>query len=187
MAGSFTVICKSTWEAQTLTWYWNPSDGTRGKLVPERRRAPAKHNFAVCLCWLPGSQTQSNFTELTFHTKPSSSPSCRTTPLTIPSLTHSVLSLLELFKNLHHGPHHSSVEPQREVTSIKVLASALSRYQDTMATSEDTRDTIEGSEDTQFIMVEPEDKLDGGEEMRRTRSCVRLQHHVSLFSSLILL
>ena len=51
----------------------------------------------------------------------------------------------------------------------------IPRYQDTMATSEDTQDTVKGSEDTQFSMVEPEDNPDRGEEKRRsTRNCIRL-------------
>ena len=51
----------------------------------------------------------------------------------------------------------------------------IPRYQDTMATSEDTQDAVKGSEDTQFSMVEPEDNPDGGEEKRRsTRNCIRL-------------
>ena len=63
----------------------------------------------------------------------------------------------------------------------------IPRYQDTMATSEDTQDTVKMSEDTQFSMVEPEDNPDRGEEKRRTRNCVRLQHHDSLSSSFMLL
>ena len=56
-----------------------------------------------------------------------------------------------------------------------------------MAMSEDTQDTLKGSEDTQFSMVEPEDNTDRGEEERRRSNCVRLQHHDSLSSSFILL
>ena len=43
----------------------------------------------------------------------------------------------------------------------------IPRYQDTMATSEDTQDTVKGSEDTQVdTLVEPEDNTDRGEEKK---------------------
>ena len=41
------------------------------------------------------------------------------------------------------------------------------RYQDTMATPEDTQDSYKGSEDTQVdTLVEPEDNTDSGEEKK---------------------
>ena len=45
----------------------------------------------------------------------------------------------------------------------------IPRYQDTMATSEDTQDAIKGSEDMQFSMVEPEDIPDRGEEKKNKK------------------
>ena len=47
-----------------------------------------------------------------------------------------------------------------------------------MATSEDTQDTVKGSEDTQFSMVEPEDNPDRGEERRREEKKYKELHKI---------
>ena len=84
------------------------------------------------------------------------------------SLTPSISTIL----------HYSSDElQQHEVTSIEVLVSANSEMPGTMATSEDTQDTVNGSEDTQFSMVKPEDtrtEEKRGREEEGTSNCIRL-------------
>ena len=120
---------KSTWEASTLPWDYNSSDGTRGKLVPDTRGGgPQPSTTLQCaLGLIPGGQTHISLNQ------PDS---------TIPNHLHHHLAGLHstLHQTFPHSLtqystasiftilHYSAAELHRELTSIKVLASGLSGH-----------------------------------------------------------
>ena len=162
---------KSTW--------WQPGTGhstwwhERKYLVLERSQA----QLCSALGLVPGGQTHSHFTELTYHTKHHHHLAGLHFTPDLPFLSSQSM-LHSLTRSISTILHYSSDElQQHEVTSIEVLVSANSEMPGTMATSEDTQDTVKGSEDTQFSMVKPEDtrtEEKRGREEEGTSNCIRL-------------